>query len=464
MTKFVRFKQVKQVNPGQLSVLDSLNAWAGDEDEEEVKTKRTKERKSLYKAIGADGEAPPEWKVQMCAFIESMSDTDSKYFNMFMGIIIVLNSIVIGLETDLGRGKFHILEHLFLFIFLSEMILRLCDKKLEYFKTTWNLFDIALILTGALDLWVLPVVASAGLGIHWLTSLRLLRMIRILRLLRILRVFRLFRLFTELHLIMQAFAKAFQVILIVSLLTFILNYACAILLTQMVGHNAADWKEDSDKISQWFGTIPSSMRTLFFVMTLTDWESVPMTISKHLPTFPVMIMFIGYVMIASYTTVSLVTAIIGESLVAAAVDFKDRRVMAIEDDRARLHDEFTEYVNEMLQDDITDDMADAVKLKKAFQGDKDMHAKFLAIQVVMNDQVMSDIIDDMCKGSQKVNVVMFVDRLCSLVGSGKNGSVMEVKHIALTTNREIAKCQSSIERVETKMESITSKIDALMKK
>merc|ERR1712025_183296 len=90
--------------------------------------------------------------------VRMVVDVNSEQFNMGIGLVIMFNALIIGLETDLPPCTFFtVIEHVFNSIFLTEMLLRLADMKLQYFTQAWNVFDSTLVATGTLDLWILPV-------------------------------------------------------------------------------------------------------------------------------------------------------------------------------------------------------------------------------------------------------------------------------------------------------------------
>merc|ERR1740130_2422020 len=153
------------------------------------------------------------------------------------------------------------------------MMTRIMHIGPDYFTTPAYLFDCSLVVSGSLDLWILPAISggktnSAGY------QFSVLRLLRILRLLRVLRVVRLFRMFGQLLLIVKAFGKALQVVLLLSILVAILIYALGIVFTQLVGHHAEKWGHDQDEITYYFGTIASSMMTLFLILFGSAWDPI----------------------------------------------------------------------------------------------------------------------------------------------------------------------------------------------
>eukprot|EP00747_Dinoflagellata_sp_TGD_P120855 gnl/TRDRNA2_/TRDRNA2_173334_c0_seq3.p1 gnl/TRDRNA2_/TRDRNA2_173334_c0~~gnl/TRDRNA2_/TRDRNA2_173334_c0_seq3.p1 ORF type:complete len:464 (-),score=99.24 gnl/TRDRNA2_/TRDRNA2_173334_c0_seq3:95-1363(-) len=219
------------------------------------------------------------------------------------------NAIIIGLETDQGPTKYIIFEHLFCVFFIGEMFLRIRQLKRLYVYDPWNIFDFTLVCTGTFELWIFPYINKNKKGASGIQLLRLLRMARVLR------VLRLFRMFKMLTLIMDNFKKASKVVIWVVILMLIFDYIWAILLTQVIGHNASSWNEEAEDIQVWFGTIPASMQTLFTVMTLTEWQTIARTLEQVIPRGVIFPCFIAYIFFAAYTMISLITAMIAETLI-----------------------------------------------------------------------------------------------------------------------------------------------------
>lgn len=259
-----------------------------------------------------------------------LPDVNSDRFNMGIGGVIVANAVVIGFETDLPENAiFTVMEHAFNVIFVCEMFLRLSSMRLRYFSEAWNLFDCTLVVTGSLDLWIFPLMT----GTHKRGGVASL--MRLLRILRILRVIRIFRMFRELTLIAQAFINAFSSVCWIGTLVIIVDYICAVFLTRTLGHKASEWGDEHEEdIEMWFGSIGSSMYTLFMIMTLAEWDRICSVAMKEYPG--VIFFFIAYILVASYTMVSLITGVISESLITAQREDETNKIKSIEEGRRGL--------------------------------------------------------------------------------------------------------------------------------
>ena len=103
----------------------------------------------------------------------------NKNFELFITGIILLNSVLIGVETYTDNLTVKMIQQGILYIFTFEILMRFIAAKSikEFFCDGWNVFDLTLVLIGYIPE---TLFASASM----MTALRVLRVFRILRLLR----------------------------------------------------------------------------------------------------------------------------------------------------------------------------------------------------------------------------------------------------------------------------------------
>ena len=103
----------------------------------------------------------------------------NKGFELFITGIIILNSVLIGVETYTDNLTVKMIQLGILYIFTFEIIMRFiaAESIKEFFCDGWNVFDLTLVLIGYIPE---TLFASASM----MTALRVLRVFRILRLLR----------------------------------------------------------------------------------------------------------------------------------------------------------------------------------------------------------------------------------------------------------------------------------------
>ncbi|CEL99364.1 unnamed protein product [Vitrella brassicaformis CCMP3155] len=233
----------------------------------------------------------------------------SPKFDLFFGLLILLNAIVIGLETDYNphnggdQWGWYIGEMLFNVNFIIEFVIRFSVYSWYYFHDLSNTFDFLLVLIGALDAFVLTWAVDAD-------ALRFFGVLRVVRLLRLARVIRLFKIFKELWLLLAGLKTAMRTLLWLSIMLVLILYFAAVFLTIFVGKEDSYDDEIEDRDELW-GTIPRSMFTLFGIMTLDEWPRIARDII-HLqpwlsPFFPL------YIMVTSFGIMNVVIGVICEN-------------------------------------------------------------------------------------------------------------------------------------------------------
>merc|ERR1719389_492620 len=101
-------------------------------------------------------------------------------------------------------------------------------------------------------------------------------MLRFLRLLRLIRLVRLFHLFKELWLVASGLFESSKTLCWVALMIMIFLYICAIFTTLVIGKNDKLYDDYFLKSGGWdheayFRTVPTSMFTLFQIVTFESW-------------------------------------------------------------------------------------------------------------------------------------------------------------------------------------------------
>lgn len=114
-----------------------------------------------------------------CAKEKSAQLASNKVFEFSITGIIIVNSLLIGVETYTDNATIKLIQHIILFIFTFEIAIRFIAAKsiVSFFCDGWNIFDLTLVLIGYIpETFVSDSSAMMGL--------RVLRVFRVLRLLR----------------------------------------------------------------------------------------------------------------------------------------------------------------------------------------------------------------------------------------------------------------------------------------
>lgn len=237
------------------------------------------DRQPAANATGTATTALPTGR--LLAFVES------ERFRNFVIVVILLNAIILGLETSVtvmahAGGLLKVLDQLALGIFVIEIGLKLIAYRVGFFKNPWNIFD--LVIVG-----IALIPAGEGLAV--------------LRALRILRAFRLLSAIPKMRGVVQALLAAIPAMGSVIAILLLVFYVFAVMATKLFG----------GEFPQWFGTLGSSFYSLFQIMTLESWS---MGIVRPLMTvYPyAWMMFVPFILIATFAVLNLFIAIIVNSM------------------------------------------------------------------------------------------------------------------------------------------------------
>jgi len=211
----------------------------------------------------------------------------TSFFQNAIIIVIVFNSIILGLETSdsiMARygGLLNALDMLCLAIFVVEILAKLYVERGAFFRSGWNLFDSAIVAIS---------LAPVGEGFS------------ILRALRILRVFRLVSIIPEMRRVTEGFLRALPGMNSVFLMVGLIFYVASILATKFYG----------DSFPEWFGTMGRSAYTLFQVMTLESWSMgiVRPVMEVHPNAW---LFFVPFILLTAFAVMNLIVGLIVNSM------------------------------------------------------------------------------------------------------------------------------------------------------
>ena len=157
---------------------------------------------------------------------------DHPLFNVLGGFIIVINSVVMGVEVELLTGMAQsplaliIVNEACSQYFLFELVLRVFAQRSVFFRGEgrgWNFFDTALVL--------LSVVDTLGQLFFRSSALKVMQAFKPLKMLRIARLFRAVRFFGQLYLLVSMIIDSLKQLLWATVLLMIVMYVFAVVLT-----------------------------------------------------------------------------------------------------------------------------------------------------------------------------------------------------------------------------------------
>lgn len=223
--------------------------------------------------------------------------TSQRWEQIIIGVIVI-NSIILGLETDAGivasyGPVLHALDGIILAIFVVEIALRIYAFGPKFFRDPWGLFDFVVV--------AIALIPAAG-------------PFQVLRALRILRVLRLVSVMPALRRVVGGLIAALPGMSSILVLMAMLFYVASVMATNLFG----------DAFPDWFGHLGASLYTLFQVMTLESWSMG--IVRPVMAVFPyAWLFFVPFILLSTYAVLNLfigviVSAMQGEAEASASAD------------------------------------------------------------------------------------------------------------------------------------------------
>ena len=215
---------------------------------------------------------------------------DSGWFNAFIVGVILVNAVLVGLETSQEllaryRALFDLLNAVIVGIFVVEISIRMVTywpRPQAFFRDGWNAFDFIVV--------ALSLLPQAG---SFATVARLARLLRVVRLVSVL---------PELRLIVGTMLRSFGSMVSVVLLLALVLYVYAVLGYHLFGAiDPLHW-----------GDLGTAVRTLFESLTLEGWLEVQAAVIEQVPL--AWLFFGSYILLAVFVVVNLFIAVILNNL------------------------------------------------------------------------------------------------------------------------------------------------------
>lgn len=214
--------------------------------------------------------------------------------------VIILNAIILGMKSYpsmmLKYGYIlDVLDDVMIAIFVCELMVYLVVYGAhKCFTDPWYLFDFAVI-----SIALIPMVAYILSHFLHVSEIPDLGHFSALRAMRVLRVLRLVTVFPNLRKVVQGLIAAIPGIGSIAMLMAVALYVFALISTNMY----------RDAMPEYFGSIQSSLFSLFQIMTAESWASA---IARPLMEFHPYswIFFVAFMLVTSFIVLNLFIAVI----------------------------------------------------------------------------------------------------------------------------------------------------------
>ncbi|CAE7340371.1 scn4ab [Symbiodinium pilosum] len=241
-------------------------------------------------------------------------------FELFFVSLILLNCISmmvqielfgLALATTLGiqtgttseYGEvFFLIELGFGFVFSAEILIKFfAFGLLDFWKFGWNLLDLFIVLTWAVD--------AGGLAVE--INPMVFRMLRIAKLGRIVRVLKVIQRFDSLHLLLGSIRASFDILAWSALVLLILMTVCALALSQFLqGWIEASTAADSavrQEVWTLFGTVGRAIVSMF-ELTLANYSGITRSLMENVSAWFAVAILI-YKLVVGFAVLKVITGI-----------------------------------------------------------------------------------------------------------------------------------------------------------
>ena len=212
---------------------------------------------------------------------------ESVRFQRAITAVIVLNAVILGLETSasamaVAGGLLVALDKTCLAIFVLELAVKLVVYRTRFHKDPWNVFDFVVV-----GIALMPATGNLS----------------VLRALRILRVLRLVSAVPSMRRVVSALLHAIPGMgSIVALLTLVF-YVFSVMATKLFGAS----------FPEWFGSVGGSAYSLFQIMTLESWSMG--IVRPVMEVYPyAWVFFVPFILVTSFTVLNLFIGIIVDAM------------------------------------------------------------------------------------------------------------------------------------------------------
>mmetsp|Transcript_73671 Transcript_73671/g.137688 ORF Transcript_73671/g.137688 Transcript_73671/m.137688 type:complete len:459 (+) Transcript_73671:40-1416(+) len=377
-------------------------------------------------------------------------------FNAYVSFTVLANAFVIGLEQDVGESErqvsdrpvWYFIEVFFCLSFVIETLVRISCLRQKFYKDIWHVMDFAIVVCGAIDTFALSIDGEGG-------KLRLLTILRILRIVPAVRLVRSWTAFKELWLLVGGLVTSIKALGWVFSMLILIIYVCAIFITTEVGQFDEYTKGPSYDGEVWthteyFGTVPRSMLTLFQVMTLDGWcDDIVRHVIYRQPWMAAF--FVAFLFITAFGVMNVVVGVIIENTLTAAQVANARVEQQQTAERAKAMDELQAFLE--FSDTECTGMISREEFHAAAQSTSvQRHLQAIGLEFEELEELLQ-LLDYEDRGH--VELARFVAAMRQLVGTARRRDIVQVEVTVGTLAQQIEGLEGKFSAMEAEVSELS---------
>lgn len=384
------------------------------------------------------------------------SVVSSAAFDMSMGVIILANTMVTGLDAqykglELGHdlGIYHetaedmmpgvsnvlvIAETVFGIIFTFELLVKMIALKSNFCRSKWNVIDFIIVVC-----WLFEWIVGAA----FLVNPMFLRMMRVAKLARIVRMVKTIQAFDALQVLVGSIMASFSALIWSSMFLLIILVMEATLLCNIMQDAALHVSNEDTRaeLFRYFGTFSRSMITMFEV-TLGNWVPCTRTLMEGISEWYGAFL-VAHVLFVGFAVVMVIRGVFLQQTFAVAAS--DEELMVVQKARAsakqqaqmkRLFEEF----------EVHDDEGKVTRerFRKALQNTK-IRTWLSALELEVGDaDLLFDCLDN---GDECISLEKLMRGVPRLAGKSRSIDLVVLLHKTQLLEHRIGDLSKSVTRL-----------------
>lgn len=230
-------------------------------------------------------------------------------FDMFIGGVILLNAVTIGIEQTLSINNqstlgVRIVESIFLVIYIVELGLRFFALGCVCLRDKWVKLDVMLVSLGVLNSWIFePAMSEAP---HEMSMIMLLRTCRLMRLAKTARLLARIR---DFWMLIRGLMTSISMMAYIFAVLGVVLYCFTSLGIELITKHSLNENDPEFRlhVDTYFASIPKTMLTLVQFVTMDDLATIYRPLCEKDPWLT--LYFIALILVVSVLTMNLVLAI-----------------------------------------------------------------------------------------------------------------------------------------------------------
>jgi len=392
-------------------------------------------------------------------------------FDMGVGVVIMMNSATIGMESEITTadpdglpGFFTILEWFYMVVYTVELSLRFFTYGLKCLVNPWVRFDLFLVGIG----WLTEILKIAMEGNKDMEDkLGMVMVLRLLRLLRLARALRLFSQFKVLWQLVRGLLSSLSTMASMTLLMCLILYLYAVMALELITKyqipDGESYKADFDSlVAGNFGSLFNCIMTLLAGVTdgfASTW--VKLLVMEDLPSGAFLLFFfyfMSYIIIVIIAMMNLIMAVIVEGALASAEEDKD----VARAYKAKQLEAVTPKIRKMFLE-LDADGSGELDLEEVMNAPDELRDELGKFVETESLKELFEMID--ADGGGSIDVEEFVDGITQIVASDEPMENIRSRKQMQCARMQLTKIEEELPEMEKRiMESIEKMMDEKLAK